>query len=278
MTVRKQYPGRNYETFADNEDEIASSPTSYHQGGDADKSRSAAAEARRLASNGSWADNFGTPATDGTPAASAVDANESLRVVIPQEDDPSDPPPVYTPSVSTQVASQSPAAPASPVAARSVPAPIPGPVSAPNTDSPSNPRLSQCSLRQSDEEEGPSTLPEAVQHQHEQQQRPHDEDADSDTLPVFLQRQRGQKSMWCRKSRKDRSCGGHSHRFGHNNHDKRARRFKKICFFTLALLACLWLLIPGLCKSLKNVQEPFSTLLFIRLSDLSKYLLTNYAQ
>jgi hypothetical protein len=28
----------------------------------------------------------------------------------------------------------------------------------------------------------------------------------------------------------------------------------------LALLACLWLLIPGLCKSLKNVQEPSLTL------------------
>ncbi|KAJ9607431.1 hypothetical protein H2200_008504 [Cladophialophora chaetospira] len=124
MTVRKQYPARSYETFADGDDAVNQSPASYQQGGDADKSRSAAAEARRLASQGSWADSFGgTPATDRTPLASTVDGDEQRDVRYPetQDGDPSDPPPVYTPSVSTQVASQSPVTPASPVAARSFP-------------------------------------------------------------------------------------------------------------------------------------------------------------
>ncbi|OCT53813.1 hypothetical protein CLCR_10017 [Cladophialophora carrionii] len=269
MTIHKQYPPRNYETFADGAEALNQSPTSYRQGGDADKSRSAAVEARRLASQGSWADNFtgGTPATNRTPLASTVDGDEERDVEypgIPQDGDPSDPPPVYTPSASTQTASQSPLAPASPVAARSVPAPVPGPVSTPNTQSPTRTRPAQSPFRPNDEEEGRSTLPEAVRQS--QQGSPnrhyhdHDEeaeaDSDSDTLPVFLQQQQQQQQprrKWCRGPRKARSCGNRRHGFGHGNHDKhRARRFKKTCFFLLALLACLWLLIPGLCKSFKN--------------------------
>ncbi|OAL26233.1 hypothetical protein AYO22_04411 [Fonsecaea multimorphosa] len=126
MTIRKQYPARNYETFHDDaDDSVTQSPTSYRRGGDDDKTRSAAAEAQRLGSQGSWADNFagGTPATNQTPAASTVDGDEvrDLRYQhFSSEGDPSDPPPVYTPSASTQVGSLSPAAaPASPVAARS---------------------------------------------------------------------------------------------------------------------------------------------------------------
>src|ERR1700761_7440630 len=138
MTVRKQYPARGYETFADGEDSVAESPTSYQGGGDADKSRSAAAEARRLASQGSWAESFGgTPAGIRTPMASTVDGNEERNVHYPElsQDDPSAPPPMYTPSASTQTA-PSPAAPASPVVARSAPAPLTEPVSAPSTESP----------------------------------------------------------------------------------------------------------------------------------------------
>ncbi|KIW35058.1 hypothetical protein, variant [Cladophialophora immunda] len=133
MTIRKQYPSRNYETFHDDaDDSITQSPTSYQRGGDADKSRSAAAEAQRLGSQGSWADNFagGTPATNQTPAASTVDGDEVRDIRYPHlssDGDPSDPPPVYTPSASTQVGSQSPAAPASPVAARSNLSSIPEP-------------------------------------------------------------------------------------------------------------------------------------------------------
>lgn len=270
MTIRKQYPSRSYETFSDNQDSLAQSPTSYQRGGDADKSRSAAAEARRLASQGSWADNFtgGTPATDRTPLASTVDGEEDEEVrypSMPQDDDPSDPPPVYTPSASTVVASQSPAVPASPVAARSVPEPV----SAPQTDpSPSNPSPSQSSSRYNDEEEGPSSSLEATQDEHEEHHHRHhhdgdrDAEADPDNVPASVQQQDRRKWIWCRRPGKARSCRGRLRRgFGHHRHDKRrARRVKKICFFTLALIACLWLLIPGLCKSLKNVQRPFSLL------------------
>jgi hypothetical protein len=271
MTVHKQYPARNYETFGDGEDSINQSPTSYRRGGDADKSRSAAVEARRLASQGSWADNFtgGTPATDRTPLASTVDGDEERDVEYPdiaQDDDPSDPPPVYTPSASTQTASQSPAAPASPVAARSVPTTVSGPVSAPNTQSPSITRSTQSPYRPNDEEVGPSTLPETVHEQHPSHHgQDHDDesDSDSDSLPVFLQQRQHQrqKRRWCRGPPKARSCGSRRRSFGHHRDGKhRARRVKKIIFFMLALLACLWLLIPGLCKSLKNVQEPSLTL------------------
>ncbi|OAP59205.1 hypothetical protein AYL99_06503 [Fonsecaea erecta] len=131
MTIRKQYPARSYDTFHDDRDDsVTQSPTSYRRGGDDDKSRSAAAEAQRLGSQGSWADNFagGTPATNPTPAASTVDGDEVRDIRYPHissDGDPSDPPPVYTPSASTQVGAQSPAAPASPVAARSNLSPVP---------------------------------------------------------------------------------------------------------------------------------------------------------
>ncbi|KAK5248835.1 hypothetical protein LTR40_011699, partial [Exophiala xenobiotica] len=119
MTVRKQYPPRNYETFP--EEGASESQTS----SGSDKSRTAAAEAQRLGSLGSWADNFAgqTPATNRTPTASTVDGDEVRNVQYPQlsqEPDPSDPPPVYTPSDTT--ASRPPTEPASPVAQRSVPA------------------------------------------------------------------------------------------------------------------------------------------------------------
>ncbi|KAJ9496903.1 hypothetical protein H2202_007680 [Exophiala xenobiotica] len=119
MTVRKQYPPRNYETFP--EEGASESQTS----SGSDKSRTAAAEAQRLGSLGSWADNFAgeTPATNRTSTASTVDGDEVRNVQYPQlsqEPDPSDPPPVYTPSDTT--ASRPPTEPASPVAQRSVPA------------------------------------------------------------------------------------------------------------------------------------------------------------
>jgi hypothetical protein len=252
MTIRKQYPARSYETFGNDQDTTVQSPTSYQYSGDADKSRSAAAEARRLASQGSWAENFGSPATQRTPAASTVDDDESRDVRYPQllQDDPSDPPPVYTPSVSTQVASQSPAAPSSPVATRPMPVGGQEPVSAPSTSSPLSNPPAQSSPR-TDEEEGSSTLPEVVP------QQPEEEEEDSDTLPVFMRRHRhGHGRMWCRGRRKDRSCGGHRH--GWRHHDKRrARKIKKTIFFLLMLIACLSLLIPGLCNSFKNVETPF---------------------
>ncbi|KIW35057.1 uncharacterized protein PV07_01781 [Cladophialophora immunda] len=266
MTIRKQYPSRNYETFHDDaDDSITQSPTSYQRGGDADKSRSAAAEAQRLGSQGSWADNFagGTPATNQTPAASTVDGDEVRDIRYPHlssDGDPSDPPPVYTPSASTQVGSQSPAAPASPVAARSNLSSIPEPVSAPAaTSSSSIPQSSPCTSRDNDEEEGSSSSSGSVQHNHHSQHHHHDhhqheEDADSDGLPVFLQQHPRRNRLWFRAAVRGRGCrGGRRQAIRQcDRHKHRARRFKRICFVVLALVACLWLLIPGLCRSLKN--------------------------
>lgn len=265
MTIRKEYPPRNYETFPESDEASdaanSQSRTQYNQGGDADKSRSAAAEAQRLASQGSWADNFagGTPATNQTPAASTIDGDEVRSVGYPhlqQDADPSDPPPVYTPSASTQT-------PPSPVAARSVPAPGSEPVSAPvSVSSPSHPRCSHPAFRDGDEEEvSSSSLPEPGQHQHpSRDEYDDDEEADPESLPVFMQQQgraKCSKRRWCRPHATTRGCRtGHVHGRARARgcHDKeRARRFKRTIFFILALLACLWLMIPGLCKSLSNV-------------------------
>lgn len=261
MTKHKQYPPRSYETFPDHPDEsLTRSPASYQRGGDTDKSRSAAAEAQRLGSQGSWADNLmggGTPATNRTPAASTVDGDEARDVRYPnvsREPDLSDPPPVYTPSASTQANSQSPATPSSPVAARSVPAPpSEQPVSAPVTVSSSSHSRPQCSLR--DDDDRSSSLPEPVQHQYPSQNHLQHDESESEGLPVFMQRPNNQSSRrWCRGPRKRRGCGG-GRRNGRHCHDKhRARRFKRACFFIFALLLCLWLMIPGLCKSLSNVM------------------------
>ncbi|KAJ4511638.1 hypothetical protein HRR83_004324 [Exophiala dermatitidis] len=137
MTIHKQYPPRDYETFADDTPAesdrlVANPPTSIsQQQSDSDKSRSAAFEAQRLASQGSWADTFvggsGTPATNPTPAASTVDDCEEARKaqyssshshILQEPNDTLDPPPIYTPSDTTV---------SSPLMARSEPPPLPMP-------------------------------------------------------------------------------------------------------------------------------------------------------
>ncbi|KIX06208.1 uncharacterized protein Z518_04183 [Rhinocladiella mackenziei CBS 650.93] len=197
MTIHKQYPPRNYETFPEDtpSDSLTQSPASYHRG-DADKTRSAAAEAQRLGSQGSWADNFagGTPATNRTPTASTVDGDEVRDVQyphLPQEPDPSDPPPVYTPSDTTQAHSQSPATAASPVVTRS--GPISEPVSAPVTASSSSQSQAQRPYRDEDDNAS-SCLPEPVQHQHHH----HDDEEVVDSLPAFMQSSDNCSSRrWC---------------------------------------------------------------------------------
>lgn len=258
MTIRKQYTPRNYETFADDD---TSSPAS--QQADSDKSRSAAVEAQRLGSQGSWADNLGggTPATTMTPAASTVDADEVREVQYPRRpNELFDPPPVYTPSDTTNPHSQSPAAPASPVVSRSAPAPPPEPVSAPVPVPPSSQSLSQRPFHDRDEEEGTRLLEPA----------PHPHEVDPDSVPVFLQsaeqepsrgawyggRHRGAGRGCGRGAGRRTGCGGRWGRGRGAGCDKeRARRFKRTCWFVCALLLCLWLMIPALCKSLANVHS-----------------------
>ncbi|KIV89365.1 hypothetical protein, variant [Exophiala mesophila] len=119
MTKRKPLPSRAYDTFPSDSasqppgpDTETPSTTSYH-GADSDKSRSAAAEARRLGSMGSWGDRFsgGTPSTDPTPDVSTIDEEDNglqsdVRYPLPpkdqdQDQDPSDPPPMYTPAATS---------------------------------------------------------------------------------------------------------------------------------------------------------------------------------
>lgn len=261
MTIRKQYPPRSYETFSE---EGAASESASHTPSSSDKSRSAAAEAQRLASAGSWADNFAgeTPATNRTPTASTVDGEESRDVQYPQlsqEIDPSDPPPMYTPSDTTQ--SQPPTTSASPNVQRAVPA-QPEIVSAPSTLG--SPSISHVQRPFRDDEDG-ANLPEPVQFpyhtcSHQRPDRNYDNN-ESDDGTAFL----GSNGRWGRGRRwwtrrhgegrgRGRGCGGR--RWGRRRecHKERARRFKKICWFTFALLLCLWLMIPGLCKSFSKVQ------------------------
>src|SRR5689334_1197668 len=101
MTKRKALPPHNYDTFP--EDAPQDEPPQHRS--DSDKSRSAAEEARRLGSQGSWADSFATasPAAVRTPAASSAgdfdDDRQDVRYPLPPHTQyHSEPPPVYTPS------------------------------------------------------------------------------------------------------------------------------------------------------------------------------------
>ena len=136
MTIRKTNPPRSYETFSSNSSDAgAATPQTSTSSGT--KSRSAAEEAQRLASQGSWGDNYinGTPITNATPAASTVDETEDRY-----GDRRNDPPPQYTPTDTVHTASL----PSSPTAARQPPEPVrqtsspsqssPPPVAGPDAD------------------------------------------------------------------------------------------------------------------------------------------------
>jgi len=248
MVLRKQYPSRDYDTFS--EDAEGQTLRS------SDKSRSAAAEAQRLGSMGSWADNFAgnTPATNLTPTASTVDGNEVRDIPYPQhahELDPSDPPPQYTPSDST--AAHTPTTPSSPLATRYVP-PQAVTVSAPASDTPFPASHVQQSYRD-DNDEGAASLPEPVQHEHQHDhEREHDESEEADLRSSCSRGPRG-RGCWERHHRgPSRGCRGR--RDVSQWRKERGRRFKRICWFTFSLVLCLWLMIPGLYKSISNVHAP----------------------
>jgi len=273
MTKWKQYPLRGYDTFEEASSSVqvnafSDSPISY-QHEDSDKSRSAAAEAQRLGSMGSWADQFsgGTPATTMTPTASTVNGDdETPRNVqyprLPQDMDPSDPPPVYTPEASTVSTT---AAPSSPIATRV--APVFLPVSTPVSDnSPLSPSQSgsqshsQARHQQyevdDDEEDDPaaSFLPEPVQYPY--QQAP----SQTPSPPMLPNMRKSFKRRWCvprhlRRGQGYRPCDGKSG----------ARRFKRACWLICAVLLCLLVMIPGLCKSFSDVMPSIS--LFVTIDD-----------
>ncbi len=116
MTIRKQLPLRDYDTFpSSTSSEVGQGSSDTPATRDSDKTRySVAQEAQRLASQGSWADTvFRTPAATLTPSASTVDEDDRRLTQSHMGEDPSDPPPQYTPTDTTGST-----IPSSPVAAR----------------------------------------------------------------------------------------------------------------------------------------------------------------
>ncbi|KAK5062887.1 hypothetical protein LTR84_004962 [Exophiala bonariae] len=266
MTKRKQYPLRGYDTFEEESHSGTAGSSDNHpisyQREDSDKSRSAAAEAQRLGSMGSWADQYSggrTPATNMTPTASTVNGDDDnpQNLQYPRflhDSDPSDPPPVYTPEASTNGT----AAPPSPVALRVAPAfqPVSNPVTDDSSQNPSQSGSQSQARRQSSsscpyqvdnedaDDPSASLLPEPVQYPYQQGC------SQPSTTPLPPNERISSKKRWC--------LPRHTHRrvaFRRQDPKCRARRFKRTCWFIFSLLLCLWLLIPGLCKSLSNKGE-----------------------
>ncbi|KIV89364.1 hypothetical protein PV10_08940 [Exophiala mesophila] len=257
MTKRKPLPSRAYDTFPSDSasqppgpDTETPSTTSYH-GADSDKSRSAAAEARRLGSMGSWGDRFsgGTPSTDPTPDVSTIDEEDNglqsdVRYPLPpkdqdQDQDPSDPPPMYTPAATSSTVPSPEITRATLVnhdRVRHVPTST-SPLIPPPTRH-SSEYLSPGSTVSEDRDDYPidelddpyaTSLPEPVQHGHRET---------STGRPK-------RHGSWCgsrRRRRQDSPCSTMDRK-------ARVRRFKRSCCFVLTVLVCLWLMIPGLCKS-----------------------------
>lgn len=115
MTIRKTFPSRSYETFASENGSDAGATTPHSNAtSDSQKTGSAAQEAQRLATQGSWGDNYinGTPLTNATPTVSTVDEQEDR---YGDRTNPPDPPPMYTPTATSPVSPMR----SSPVATRS---------------------------------------------------------------------------------------------------------------------------------------------------------------
>ena len=116
MTLKKKPIPRSYETFSSSSEPSDNSRTS-----NSDKTRiSAGIEAQRLASQGLWSDNY----INRTPLANASEMGTEAEA-FSRDEDPADPPPIYTPSETTA------STPPSPVVARSQPQPVREPRSSP---------------------------------------------------------------------------------------------------------------------------------------------------
>jgi len=222
MTLRKQLQGSDPSEAGRAHPGDRAGP--YDSSRDIDKSRSAAEEAQRLASQGSWADHYvrGTPATSMTPAASTIDEEENQYGEYPSAEDPLDPPPIYTPSDTSASQSLPPASPGAPTS--SVEAAVVGsPTSrAPHVPSDSPGRTNLADARPQDTTVMPESFP-----------------------PWFVGRQTGPEKFgpppWGYRGRWRRQRW-------HQDPSRRERvhRSRRACCFLIALLVCLWLLVPGL--------------------------------
>ena len=217
MTLKKSVPPRGYETFSSNSSEAGAATPHTRSSSDSQKTGSAAEQALRLATQGSWGDNYlsGTPITNATPAASTVDETEDR---YGDRRYPADPPPQYTPTDTIR----SPTTPSSPTAVRQQPESVRQP-SSPSHASPP-----------------PAEEPEANQ---DEDQPRHGSGTPSSPLLESAQPVYHYNDVnWSRDQ-----CKPHRH-----------RRWKKACWFTFALVLCLWLMIPALFHH-NRVSLPVST-------------------
>jgi hypothetical protein len=209
MTLKKK-PPRGYETFPSSANSTQE-PQEFPLSPKSSSTRSAGLEAQRLASSGLWIDNYinGTP-----PSSAATTMGAESEAYHSQQDDPSDPPPIYTPSETTVNS-----VPPSPTVARSEPV--------------REPRSAAAGVQY-------PTI--------------HEEDDGADagrgsyaSSPLLERADPGQtetRSRRCSRRSPEQKCSG-------------KRRFKRACWFTCALVMCLWLMVPAL---MDNRVLRFSTL------------------
>lgn len=220
MTLKKKNPSdrsRSYDTFEDSS--ASSGPNTSSQ--KSDKVELPGEEAQRLTSSqGFWRDEDEQHQRQSSSRPQVM-GNE-LEARGPYQDDPSDPPPIYTPSDTTATATSTPP---SPVAARAQPhlQDVGDHPSSPTTDShfadqPSHQEAPAEPRRMSEEAEedmyASSPLLERAEGHHQSQVA------------------RSSRCHWRSDYTKDQNC--------------KRRRFKKGCWFAFALVLCLWLMIPGL--------------------------------
>ena len=202
MTLKKKSAGErslSYDTFEDS----AATGSSNSVPQKSDKSKAAGDEAQRLASQGFWREDYEQPSQQ--PAGSTSPAmGNAPEVVHPYQDDPRDPPPIYTPSDTTATST-----PPSPVAARAQPHQV--------GDPPSQASASQSIIPEGDEARN-------------------SEDGSYASSPLLERAETHPTSATSQSA-----CHWHGDAKMHKR-----RRFKKACWFTFALVLCLWLMIPGI--------------------------------
>jgi hypothetical protein len=199
MTLKKKPLSRDYSTFTSPSDTAENSQKS-----PSDTSRrSVGLEAQRLASRAFWAED-----PQNNESSSAVPNMGAQEEGYRREEDPSDPPPIYTPSETTADNSSTPP---SPALARSQPE-VNAVRQFPSSGSPTH-----------------TAIPEE-----ENQEEPTQESYA--TSPLL---ERAQSLPDGRPSR----CP----RWGSETHKRRPKRLSKACWFAFAVAALLWIMLPALC-------------------------------
>jgi hypothetical protein len=212
MTIRKSFSTRRYETFpSSNSSEVDQGSSNTSTTNTSNKTGlSVGQEAQRLATQGSWADNvFESSDNNLTPSSSTMGQQDHVDAHKPMIDDPSDPPPLYTPTDTTVNT-----IPNSPVAVRS--------------ELVGHSHHSRHSSLSSSHAEDQSEESEAVG------------GACTPSSPLLEQ---GQRERLPFHDEVRRCYRGSCKKGARIHHCKRAT------WFTLALLACLWLMIPSLLAS-----------------------------